>query len=157
MHLYFFIKPIDNIPYLYLFQRSSKTKFGGLYAFPGGKKETQDSDFLTLAEKLWEEERDPWASSILSLFKFPDITLRITCLREVYEEISILPCYKNNTYTVLSRLDSVDAPSDFFSLCRFKNIIPAVDRLKGWKRIAPPHYHSFQVINTLIKLMLSVK
>ena len=137
-----FIKPVENIPHLLLFERSSNTKFGGVYAFPGGKVESQDFDFLPAAELRAKEFNCKWAKSVVDLFNFNDISLRITWLREVYEEISILPWYKGGVYTVLHKtdIDGTCSTQDFFKFCMDKEVIPAIDRLKAWKRIAPPYH-----------------
>jgi 8-oxo-dGTP pyrophosphatase MutT (NUDIX family) len=106
--------------------------FGGLYANPGGMFEDQD------ATEVWEDSH----KLTKKYYAYRDLDLRISWLRELYEECSILPAYKNNEYTLITeeQLKTSDYDTKSFALfCRENNIFPAVDKLYGFRRIAPPH------------------
>ncbi|CAI2374050.1 unnamed protein product [Moneuplotes crassus] len=118
---------------IFIFQRNPNTKFGGLYAYPGGKIESQDSI------DHWESIYKHCPSSFA---RFEDFSLRITCLRELYEECFILPCYQNGEFKVLTKedIDTSEIKTDRFpEFCKSLQVLPALDRLKAWKRITPPH------------------
>ncbi|CAI2373455.1 unnamed protein product [Moneuplotes crassus] len=114
------------------FKRNQNTSFGGFWAQPGGIVDEQDH------YDAWEEVYPKYTKSF---GHFHDFTLRMCCLRELYEECSILPAYKNEDFSIITgeELEKSEYDTDQFHLfCKDREIYPAIDRLSAFKRISPP-------------------
>ena len=73
-----FKQPESEYDYnVFLFQRNPDTKFGGLYAYPGGKIDNEDY------YENWQTEFPEFSKRFSN---YEDFALRIACLRELYEE-----------------------------------------------------------------------
>ena len=124
----------NNFDYkISFFKRHEALSFGGFWSTPGGFVDEQD-------------DADIWMKNYTSFYEkfnyYPDLKFRIAGLRELFEEWSILPAYKDGSLKILTSRDfelSTNLMKDFSTFCRKNQIFPAVDKLHGFIRTAPPH------------------
>ena len=124
------------------FKRHGGTLFGNNWAGPGGMLEPQD-------------DYDVWKTNFPHFYEkyqdYVDLNLRICCLRELYEEWSILPAYRDSKFCIITEEElnsSAYTTKEFALFWKEKNIFPAIDKLYAFLRISPPLDVKFKRIDS---------
>jgi 8-oxo-dGTP pyrophosphatase MutT (NUDIX family) len=109
---------------LLLLQRNQKLSFGGYYAFPGGKIETQDR-----LEKYVEKGIFPPDVG------YHDFDKRAAAIRETFEECSIL--LTDNT-APSNAIEEYEKLANFPNLMSKYNLKPDIQSLFAFRRLGTP-------------------
>ncbi|MDI9335501.1 MAG: MBL fold metallo-hydrolase, partial [Gammaproteobacteria bacterium] len=96
-------------------KRSEKATFApGVYVFPGGAVDKQDQEFISVSSREGQS----------------DLRFVVAAVRECFEELGILFAYSHEKrWLSTEEYQSCDQTTDFYHLCKEKNLILALDKL----------------------------
>ena len=127
-------KKIGSYDYtINMLRRSKDANYGKYWAHSGGIQEDQDNV---------ENWVDYFPHFVEKNYMYNDLASRICCLRHLFRECSILPSYSYEKFGVVTKnsfLKTDESSSSFASTLSKKNIMPAVDKLKAFRRISTPY------------------